>query len=255
MGSKKTAKKAKNEGRTTPPSLTEEDRSSKDTLRDKESSERKSPVHGTASARSTGSYDMDTKQHDLVRTLPSKPSKLGILLRFILVDLPLVTLFGTYVFLVVMHHVHDEYLVKQAELMKWTDERRTSDMTYYNRLCTAQDISTFSTDDLIVSNNASPEHCMHHMAKHGVSLYPHVLAEDTADELRDFIVERNKVEEGFWVISGEHRFTFGVGVNQAPIVTKALEEIASHPVFRPAIEEICGPNPAVIEFTAITRYE
>jgi hypothetical protein len=92
------------------------------------------------------------------------------------------------------------------------------------------------------------------MAKHGVSLYPNILQEETADKLREWIVQHNKMEEGFYVISGKHRFTFGIGVNQAPIVTQALKEVAEHPVFRPAIEEICGANPAVIEFTAITRY-
>ena len=100
----------------------------------------------------------------------------------------------------------------------------------------------------------TPTQCMHHMAKHGVSLYPNILKEETADELRDWIVKQNKMEEGFFVISGKHRYTFGIGVNQAPVVSRALREIAEHPVFRPAIDEICGENPAVIEFTAITRY-
>jgi hypothetical protein len=168
--------------------------------------------------------------------------------------MPLVLLLSVYISVLLLHHVYDEYLVPQAELMRWTEERKTNEMTYYDRSCTVKDMSTNSTDDLLISSHTTPTQCMHHMAKHGVSLYPNILQEETADELREWIVQHNKMEEGFYVISGKHRFTFGIGVNQAPIVTQALKEIAEHPVFRPAIEEICGANPAVIEFTAITRY-
>jgi hypothetical protein len=168
--------------------------------------------------------------------------------------MPLVLLLSVYISVLLLHHVYDEFLVPQAELMRWTEDRKTNEMTYYDRSCTVKDMSTNSTDDLLISSRTTPTQCMHHMAKHGVSLYPNILQEETADELREWIVQHNKMEEGFYVISGKHRFTFGIGVNQAPIVTQALKEIAEHPVFRPAIEEICGANPAVIEFTAITRY-
>jgi hypothetical protein len=192
-----------------------------------------------------------TPEEDKVKS-PPKRSLLGLVLRSAFLDLPFVALFTAYVALLILNYSWSEYYMPQAQLMKWTNERKTPDLTYYNRVCTVQDVSTNSTADLVISPNTTPEEAMLHMAKHGVSLYPNILQEDTANELRDYIVQRNKVEEQFFVIAQENRFTFGIGVNQDPTVSRALKEIANHPVFRPAIEQIAGPNPAVIEFTAIT---
>lgn len=164
------------------------------------------------------------------------------------------TLFALYIAMILLHHTYDQYLVPQVQLMRWTNGRKTAEMTYYDRSCTSEDISTNDTNDLIITTNHTPAQCMHHMAKHGVSLYPSILREETADELREWILQRNQIDQEFYVISGEHRHTIRMEVNTAPIVSKALREISEHPVFRPAIEEICGRNPAVIEFSPITRY-
>lgn len=183
---------------------------------------------------------------------PPKHSLVGIFLRSLFLDLPLVALFALYVAFLILHHAYDEYYLPQAELMKWTDERKTPDLTYYNRVCHLRDVTTNTTNDLVITPDITPEEAMYHMVKHGVSLYPNIIKEKTANDLRKYIVERNKVEEQFFVIGNKNRFSFGIEVNQDPIVSQALKEIASHPVFRPAIELIAGPNPAVIEFTAIT---
>jgi len=241
--------------------LTEEDRSTPSTKRNGSASSREINTSPTAptSSSSNGNHDKSNgKQQQQTPTTPQQQqqrhSKGGILLRSLLLDMPLLVLFSMYVSIVVLHYVYDEYLVPQAELMRWNEARKTCDMSYYDRTCTLDDISANTTAQLLITPQHSPEQCMHHIAKHGISLYPNVLSNDTANELRDWILERNKIDENFWVISGEHRYTFGIGVNQAPIVSKALQEIASHTLFRPAIKEICGDNPAVIEFTAITRY-
>jgi hypothetical protein len=230
-----------------------EARSTRSTKRNGSPPKRETTMNGNKIHDSNGTHPNGSNN----KLQASCDSKLGIfllLLRTLVLDMPLVLLLSVYISVLLLHHVYDEYLVPQAELMRWTEDRKTNEMTYYDRSCTVKDMSTNSTDDLLISSHTTPTQCMHHMAKHGVSLYPNILQEETADELREWIVQHNKMEEGFYVISGKHRFTFGIGVNQAPIVTQALKEIAEHPVFRPAIEEICGANPAVIEFTAITRY-
>jgi hypothetical protein len=51
--------------------------------------------------------------------------------------MPMVVIFGTFMFLVWVHYVHDQYLVKQIEAAHWTFEcdRPTTDATYYYGHC------------------------------------------------------------------------------------------------------------------------
>lgn len=187
----------------------------------------------------------------------SRPSiiirMIGMLFRIFAIDAPLALLFAALVAAVLLHQVHDKYLYKQLALMRFQDsERDFFENTYYHRLCDARDISAASVEELIIPENATGNYAAEHMLTHGVSVYPNLLTPQTAHEIREFIVEQNKVQEGFTVIMNEHRYSWGIDINMHPALKKFWKELAANRLLVDALQEIAGPDPAIIEFTAIT---
>ena len=88
-----------------------------------------------------------------------------------------------------------------------------------------------------------------------MSIYKDIIEPNTAKELRTYIMNKNKnlkSKDAIGVIENRNRWSFGIGANDHPSVSKALNEIATNDVLRPALEKIAGKNPAMIEMTAIT---
>ncbi len=177
------------------------------------------------------------------------------ILRTLFIDLPLVSLFVITVGTGCLSLVYDEYLGPQLEYMKYTDENRTYDLSYYHRVCPLGQMSTDSAEDLYIGDDFTADECAEHMMVHGASLYRDIISKETAESLRDYIVGRNKrlkPSEEIGVLENENRWSFGIGANDHPSVVKALHEITTHKVVRPALEKIAGSNPGLIEMTAIT---
>jgi len=173
------------------------------------------------------------------------PKLLGTLLLF---DLPLTFLFTLFVSTFVFQRVMLEYLVPQCDLLKWKKPR---DYTYYHRPCDEKDITTNKTADLIVSD---AKDAVEITLTHGASVYPQILSDATAQELRNYIMDQNKVRKGFdFVIQPKKRRSYGMTPNEHPSVSKAIREILSNKLFRSSIEEIAGKDPAIVECTQITR--
>ena len=175
------------------------------------------------------------------------------LLRTLLVDFPLTMLFAALVATILLHKVHDDYLYKQLELMRFQEDSRDFDENmYYHRVCAGEEVSATSVSQLLLPENATAEECADHQMTHGVSVYRDLLTPETAHELREFIVEENKKQEGFYVIENQFRYSWGIDVNMHPAIKKYWKELASNKVLVQGLQEIMGPDPAVIEFTAIT---
>jgi hypothetical protein len=88
---------------------------------------------------------------------------------------------------------------------------------------------------------------------HGASIYPNLVSNETATVLREWIIEQNYIQEGFGVIENENRFSWAIDMTMHPSLQTYWEELLhNNPQLVPALEAIVGPNPAVIEFTAIT---
>lgn len=178
---------------------------------------------------------------------------LGHLVRTLLCDLPLLVVFTLYVGTVLLHKIHDEYMLPQLRLMRFIpDARDFTDTTYYHRRCDPDDVTATSVNDLVVPKNASTEDSMNHMLKHGVSVYPDLVSTETAWELRNFIAEENPKHEGWYVIQNAHRYSWGIDVNMHPSLRKFWKELGSNKRLVNALTAIVGPDPAIIEFTAIT---
>ena len=178
----------------------------------------------------------------------------GHVVRTLLLDIPLLIVLLTYAGVAWFSHVHDEYLVPQLSALEFTDKRSLRDNTYYSRECSADDMSTVRGAELFLPIDATPIDAYHHHLKHGFTVFQSILKPETCEKLRNFIVARNHEiteEEKIFVIEGQNRFSFGLGTEEVS-VRNALMEIGNSPRLRPALEAILGPDPALIELTAIT---
>jgi hypothetical protein len=179
---------------------------------------------------------------------------MGTAIRTLLLEFPLVIVLGLYMFLVWVHHVHDNYLKPQMEAAVWNKERALKEMTYYNRRCDDHDMSTTEGHDLFLSETATPQDAYQHQLRHGFTVFPNVLSDETATNLRNFVVSRNRnldESEAIFVLSNTNRYSFGLGTEE-PSVTKAMMELASNKRLKESMEKIIGPNAALIEMTTIT---
>jgi hypothetical protein len=177
---------------------------------------------------------------------------IGHFLRTLILDIPLMTLFALYISTILLHGATVKYYIPQINLMKWNRVRQVNELTYYNRLCRDDDVTTNNTADLLIHPDMDSEDCMLHMLKNGVSIYPNLISDETASAARDFILKRNKLEENWGVISNKNRWSFGIDVNSDPSIQKALKEISANEQLNAALRKIVGPDAAVIEFTGIT---
>ena len=137
--------------------------------------------------------------------------------------------------------------------MEFHDARRDVEVTGYHYSCTSDDISATVADELVLPRNATPDsQAVERMQTHGAAILPDILSPATAQTLRQFIVAENTRQEGFYVLAGDHRYSFGLQVDQHPSLAVALEEIAHHATLQTLLTKLVGRNPAVMEFTAIT---
>ena len=183
----------------------------------------------------------------------ASPRMLFTVMRFIFLDIVVLAPLVVFCALQLVEQVRDNYLLKQLELQAWTDDRRTTETTYMHRDCEPESITARDTPEIMIDPAAGTLAAVEKMMVHGVSVYPDLLTPETAKELRDFIVAENKLtKDGIPVIEQKNRWSFPIQVDQHPSVAKALKEILSKDYLVDALEAIMGPNPAVIEFTAIT---
>jgi hypothetical protein len=167
-----------------------------------------------------------------------------LLLRSLFLDLPLLVLFAMYASVLVLEQIHEKYLDPQMELMTFLNaERQWTDVTYYHRICTEADITATSVDQLLLPDNATRDDAVKHMLHHGATLYPNLLTPETAWALREFIVEENQKQEGWFVIENNYRYSWGINVNMHPALKVYWKELASNTHFVRALEGIVGPNP------------
>lgn len=178
----------------------------------------------------------------------------GYLVRTLILDFPLALCFAAYFAAAWTHRLHDLYLEPQIKALVWDDNRMYEEETYYKRQCDIRDQSTHNGADLFLPLNATAEDAYEHQLTHGLTVFRSALSDKTATDLRNYIRSKNfklRKEESIFVIANKNRYSFGLGTEE-PSVTKAIMELASNKRLKPALEKILGPNPALIEMTAIT---
>jgi hypothetical protein len=201
------------------------------------------------------------KTEKAVLTKPGRSSFLGSLFsltgfvaRVIFLDFALALFLAAYLAALWTHRLHDLYLYPQMKALVWDDDRMYDESTYYKRYCDERDMSTLNGADLFLPSHATADEAYEHQLRHGMTIFPNVLSDETATNLRNYVRSRNfnlTDEQSIFVISNKNRYSFGLGTEEPP-VTAAMMELASNKHLRPALEKVLGPNPALIEMTAIT---
>ena len=212
------------------------------------------PKETTSPVSSAPAQQLPSKSVSPTTKLPRLGQRTGIVLRTLLLDLPLLIVLLTAVAASWCHYVGYEYLVPQYYDMLMSPERQNKEMTYYVRACTKEDMSALSGEQLFLAANATVEDAYQHQLKHGFTIFRSVLTPDTAENLRDYVNERNyklTEQEVIYVIENDNRYSFGLGTDE-PVVAKAMKELTTHKLLRASVEKILGPDPALIEMTAIT---
>lgn len=174
--------------------------------------------------------------------------------RILVLDVPLLFTLGIYCFLMWVDHVKENHLIPQLDAVEWTEERASQESTYYNRHCSELDLSTTNVEDLFLSDTATPQDAYDHQLRHGFTVFPNVLSEETATVLRNHIVSKNSEltdAEKNIVIEEKYRYSFNLGIDE-PSVSKAAMEVTNNIHLKAAVEKIMGKNPSLIELTAIT---
>jgi len=178
-------------------------------------------------------------------------------IRSILLDLPLIFLFSTLIFLLSLRHIHDEYLSQLMKNAFMSEDRVLAEYTYYERVCDVDDISTSNPNDIVMKSNSSihTEEALETLLTHGAAVFPDLIHPSTATKLRDYVLDKNtrlKQTESVFVQEPQNRWSFNPGATDHPYVTQALKEISTNPLLRSTLERLLGPNPAVVEFNCIT---
>jgi len=122
--------------------------------------------------------------------------------RLVFVEGSLTILFGLLVSTYVAERLAVDYLLPQIQLQKfdWESGRRENEVTYYHRKCTVDDLSARDTAELVVgpssTTTTTPREAARHMNVHGAQVHPNLLSEETAKEVRDFVLRQNEKNEG-----------------------------------------------------------
>lgn len=205
----------------------------------------------------TPSAAVETLHTPINLSLKSKQSSRWRLVgRILFLDLPMVLLFMTYAFFLWGHHVCDNYLLPQLDALVFTSDRAETEITYFKRPCTSDDMTTKNGAELFLPLDASPEEAFQHQLRHGFTVFRGILSEESATDLRDFITARNRnltEDESIFVIENTNRFSFGLGTEE-PSVVKAMKEIGNNERLRLALEKIIGANPGKSCRGICTRY-
>ncbi|KAL7569916.1 hypothetical protein ACA910_008579 [Epithemia clementina (nom. ined.)] len=175
--------------------------------------------------------------------------------RCALLDLPVLLCFAAVCGSALVVRLRDEYWTRQLAAETWTPGRWQKENTYFGRLCSPDHQTAFSMadPDIVFQPTDTAADAKRKMLTHGATLYPHILSPETASEVRNFIVKQNLAgKDMIKVIGNENRYSFAIQVDQHPSVPKALKEVLTNQRLVAALEEIIGPDPAVIEFTGIT---
>lgn len=189
------------------------------------------------------------------KSFPTRARRVSRLaLQAIFLELLVLLIFVVHATVQTLDYVNRHYLTKQLEAMAFSETRQEAEITYYQRPCKADDLTTRNGSDLFLAPDATPEDAYEHHLLHGFSVFRNTLRPETMTKLRNYIIARNGAlseGEAFDVLESENRSSFGLRTDD-PIVMEAVRELTNHPQVLPSLEMIVGPDPALIELTSIT---
>lgn len=162
-----------------------------------------------------------------------------------------------------LSEIHKNYFVPVVERARRTDDDLMDEYTYYDRQCSLQDVTATpeqAREQLWIKENqptSSKEvDGVEQMMTHGAVMIPELLSPQSVEELRAFVVQKNRAVKGtpaeFPVSQGFARISYGIEATEDPSVIRALKEIHGSEPLGKLLEGLVGKNPALTEITAIT---
>ncbi len=205
----------------------------------------------------TSEQGSSTKQKKPKAKKPSRKSSLiGLFFRSLFLDLPYASTVLLFVSFLSARHMYFTFYEPIMEIVQWTKTDVDTKYTNYKRDCDLSDISTTNVDDLIVDpSSTTPEEALEITNKHGMSIFPNVVSEESAAEMRKWVLHRNanlSEDDEIPLISQEQRWSFPIGADEDPSVPPVLREIANNVMLQNSLDLIMNEDPAMVEFTAIT---
>ena len=184
---------------------------------------------------------------------------LATAIRMILLDGPMTVLFSLLMLSILIQQYYNQYVSPTIDAADWVSndaERLQHEFTYYARQCDASDVSISSVQSVKLNADAhDAQDAVDNVMTHGMTVYPSLLQQSTALELRNYIMRRNQQLTNDEVIpldGPENRWSFGIHANEHPSVAKALEQLSSNQMLEESLETLLGSDPAVAEITAIS---
>ena len=107
-------------------------------------------------------------------------------------------------------------------------------------------------DDLVVDESLSPTEAGDQTWKHGAAIIKDILTPNTTQHLREYILKANHEMGSVYVKNHENRFHI-MPPHTEPTIQAALQEIATHPIFRPLIDDVLGPSSSFVGMSVITN--
>jgi hypothetical protein len=181
-------------------------------------------------------------------------------LRLLLLELALLLLFGAYLSTAFLSEFVRRFILPQIDLIGYHRFKASEDYyypaheySYYPRKCDPTVVKASTLDELKADHLLEGKDAAELFKRHGVITFDGLLSPETASQLRDYILANNKRATDFSVLLEDYqRWSFKIGIDADPIVAKASREILSNQRLVNALEAVIGPNPSVMEFTAIT---
>lgn len=189
----------------------------------------------------------------------SSPSALWVFFRTLLFDVPLAVVFFLFLVAWFLQSLHYTYYIPLMVRSHRNDEYLLEEHTYYERQCNKFDVTTYDMEDMMLqTSNQSTADAVDRMMRHGLTVVPQILTPDAVADLRDYIERRNEAiprSEEYPMSQGYQRLSYGIEPTEDPAVARAVQQVATHPVFRPLIAALLGDeDPASSEITAITNF-
>ena len=173
------------------------------------------------------------------------------------IEIPLAVFVGSFTASRTMTYFYDTYYVPYMKSVQWTGDNIDDEYTYYNRVCTLEDFSARTVNDMVVESNVEGKDGTTLALEHGSVIFPNVISKETSEELRNHILYRNSILTGddpefIWLISNKQRWSYKIDIDDDLSVAKVLQEMSRNVELTKTMEDLLGPNPSMVELTAIT---
>jgi ectoine hydroxylase-related dioxygenase (phytanoyl-CoA dioxygenase family) len=117
-------------------------------------------------------------------------------------------------------------------------------------------ITTDRIQDLLVARDQNVSETIDIVNKHGLVFIQDLLSQEQVKALRQYIMQENlnANREKYNVIETKHRHHITFALDEHPIITHSVHSILTSQPLRGVMEEMLGPDAALVELAAITSY-